>query len=330
MRVRKDFPCPLSGVILLRRPWGCPTFDSWLSISSALVPTNIITCSVLLTDAYLHFKEELLLPFTVGGDRLHSLIIKSSFVEIIISNLLIYIAFIVQAKNLAMLWSKLYRRNFDDAKRWKCTFPIENWLNTIFVSISFVGLLSLAILDGMPIGKNSWKSWFNFLGLECYSFVVLRFMVGPFIIPLNCAFSVVLTTLRHLQKVYERYCEKVHEILLVSAESLGKETDESPTFLKITIRASGETPSNLKRKIVKEFEEVQELFVLSEHVISPLVLIILTGGTFRFVISTAKIVLRDSANFWDLVILKDLAHLIIVGCHLSLLRTGQSMLDSVS
>jgi len=231
---------------------------------------------------------------------------------------------------LAKLWGKLYRRNFDEDSK-KCTHLIGSWLSTILIFLSFFGMLALAIMDGLPIGNNSWKSWFNFLGLECYSIVVVRFMIGPFVVPINCAFAVLLTTFHHLLKVYERYCQKVHEILLSAGANYREKThknEQNCSSFKMNMNRWRMT-ADLKRKLVIEFQEVQELFMLSEKVLSPMVLLIFTGGSLRLVISASKIVLRNTSNFWDLVLFKDAAHLVIIGCHLFLIRTGQRMLDIV-
>jgi len=325
----------LTGVIFLQRPWGQPQFISYLSgISTFIAIFNSAVRSFMIIDAFFHFQD-VYLQALVSKEELRTLLNQSAFWEISISSAFLQLLFLLNAKKLALLWGHLYQRNMEDAKRSKIFYGILQ--QSFIAGISLLSMLVNGIFQAIPAAKNYQKSWLSPIGQVAFSIIGYSYFVGPAILPAHYGLTTVLTTLYHLECVYDKYCSKLHGMMmrtLFENVEMGKQSQHvtnnqkrKPNSMMMTWKKSMGTEE--KVKMVHEFQEIQYLFTLSECTVSPIILVILTGASFRLVINAAKIFYREQEEFLENSFIIDCCQIVHVACQMCILQIGQRILDKV-
>lgn len=302
----------LNGIIYLDKPWGCPSLRSWITLSLSLILINLALFAFLCVDAFCNYRDELLEPLTYVGSTVLSTVRRIGTGEIMVSNVLANLIFKIQAKKLAKLWAFLYQQNKEDAKKIK--FFVANCLIFLLTSLGSMINLALLTMNGIQVGTNYTKSWVGTeIGYIPFTIGITWFFIGPLVGSASFGFAALLSTLLHLQNVYERYCRKIRDMMRLAKMEGNR--------ILIT--------EEIKNKLFDEFEEIQNMFGLFDDVLAPMLLIIIAGSSIRLVSAAAHLVLRGVENGVDILFWQDVCHMAIVFCQLSLLEFGTRMLNAV-
>ncbi|CAL8091887.1 unnamed protein product [Orchesella dallaii] len=329
-----------TGLVFLERPWGRPSFPSWLSFSTLIVTLYTTIRIFVSIDSVYNFYDIYLQPLYSKQGALLTLINHCAFWEQFISSPLTQIIFLKQAKKFGLLWDQLYQRNLEDGKKAKVFFG--DFFQIIVSITSMASLLVCTTLNAIPAGQNVQRSWLSAIGQVPYSITIASFVAGPLVLPSYCALTAVIATLYHLECVYERYCRMIHDLMLRSlfenVEMKGKE--EEVAIRKLKENAEDSNDKNImmiglknmmgkeeKVKLVQEFEEIQSLFMLSESTISPLMFVMLTGAAFRLIMYVGRVVIRHRETTVDTVFVIDCCQIIHLGCQMYILQVGQRIKD---
>lgn len=303
----------LWGMIFLQKPWGQPNFSSFFSLSLVIHLAITAMWLFLSIDCLINFRAEVIHHFAVSYSETLSLLVQVKFLENCITSVLIRMVFLYQAKTIGRLWKHLYIRNQKDAKSFQ--FYKTNIVNIIIGMIPFLLNLTLAVTDALPISRNFHKSWISNVGRIPYSVILGIFLIGPFVLAPACGYAVLLTTIHHLVWIYKGYCKKLLNLIEKSA---------------IGVRCI--MSAKLKMYLIEDFESIQCMFSMFDSGLSPILLILLCGGTLRLVACCSKLVLMnrtEDVTFRKIELAKDITTIVICCCWLMVLEAGQAVIRRV-
>ncbi|CAL8134332.1 unnamed protein product [Orchesella dallaii] len=284
-------------VIILEKPWGIPKFK-WLSFPIFFAFLYMPLFIFFNVDLIYHATDTLTGP---SKERIDRLVRQLSYIILLTSNSLIRIIFMWKGRKLADF---LRRLKFYSKSRAKANKNPLSLMDVVVTYLVFFSTAVVAINGGVVTYRNPvFESWLQELSRLTHAIAFSCLFQLPVMIPVQCAFALILASMAYLGVIFGDYCQYVVYTLtqnktkvgisIISTSSSSEQGDQpqKPDVENISATPSPPPPSQdhlfftnqLRREILAKFEIVREIFDLAHEIVSPMALVLLADSSIQVV-----------------------------------------------
>lgn len=337
-----------TGAILLRRPWGRPSFSTWWTFSTFYSIFLLVMLFVLMVDLYNNGESIVFM----GETHTFGKWVKAfAIMQFAVLTLLKRIALLVNAKKLSKLM-EIINRDDEENIRTKNYSGICTFMETIIIHTAFLlTFITIGTSIRQFIVDNSQRpSWFQMLGPVGFTILFALFAIVSLSVVTNCAFAIVLVLSRRVSEVFAEFCYQVEVSLpIISCEG----TDDSLeiyNILQITPKIGFAKKSHLRKHknnsvspvaqhpvqlskfltrqdIIDRLDEVKDLMKLANEALSTITLFLIIGMTLGIVSNASQFVV---VRHEGLLLLSDIFVVCLMALYTVILQVGHKNNEFVS
>ncbi|CAL8091885.1 unnamed protein product [Orchesella dallaii] len=342
-----------SGVIILRKPWGPPTFR-WLCVPSFLAVLYFIIVLVLNVDLMKNSHKIHAHSSQYSHNYNHNidkLVTKFSYIQLILSCLVIRFIFFWKARKVADLLQRLrkydkpfmFSRMLRKKKNQEVNRKPATNIDCAITHLVFLTTFSLGLADAYVayhIEEND--LWLQTFGNLVHGILLVVLIVVPLMAPVQCAFSLTVHGIAHLSDILKEYCEQILNILpyqrqikIVNSKNQQsmsiKDRNRNCYYLENIFSQNSKQKlfftNQFRIEILARFENIREIFNLADEIISPMALLLLACSSISVVMKSYELIVlyRSKVNF-----IRGMCHIVNYLSYFWILHSGQRIKDTVS